>query len=125
MATDDPPYPRKYERAKNLILVNYRIVDFERDLGDFDEGMTTSTIDISASGMLLRMTENFPPRTMLDLRFRLRADGKMITVLSVVVRSTPAEHSGVYYVSVDYPLLSDADKLEIDRYVKEINSNRG
>lgn len=116
---------RRFERAKELILVNYRVVDFERDLGEFDEGMTTSTIEISAGGMLLRMTENFLPRTLLDLRFKLRSEGKLITVLSVVTRTMPAEHPGVYYVAVDYPMLSDEDKLEIDHYVKEINSHRG
>ncbi len=125
MSKIDPKAARRYERAKDLILVNYRVVDFSRDLGDFDEGMTASTVDLSAGGMLLRMTESFAPRTMMDLRFKLKADSKLITVLSVVVSCTPAEHTGVFYVAVEYPMLSDADKLEIDQYVKEIKERRG
>ena len=125
MSIEDPSTSRRFERANDLILVNYRVVDFEKDLGDFDEGMAASTIDLSAGGMLLRMTENFPPRTLLDLRFKRRTDGKTITVLSVVVHSKSADGAGVFYTAVEYPMLSDADRAEIDRYVKEINSRRG
>ena len=125
MTQKDPKQSRRYERADQLILVNYRIIDFEKHLGDFDEGMTASTIDLSAGGMQLRMTENIAPRTIMDLRFKLKPDGDEITVLSVVVKSEPAEYSGMFYVAVEYPMLSDADKLKIDAFVKEINSRRG
>ena len=121
----DPNASRRYQRARELILINYRVVDFERDLGDFDEGMTASTVDLSAGGMLLRMTEKFPPKTLLDLRFRLNAGGKEIVVLSKVIRTDPAEYEGVFFTAVEYPMLSDADRIEIDRYVKEINDRRG
>lgn len=124
MSKIDPKAARRYDRIKDLILVNYRIIDFDRDLGDFDEGMTASTVDLSAGGMLLRMTENFAPRTMIDLRFKLKPDHKTITVLSVVVSSTPAEHTGVFYVAVEYPMLSEADRNEVDQYVKEIQERR-
>ena len=116
---------RRYERANELILVNYRILDFQKDLGDFDEGMTASTIDMSAGGMLLRMTENLPPRTLMDLRFTIKPGTKEIIVMSVVVNVKPAEYEGVFYVAVEYPMLSEADKAIIDAYVKEINQRRG
>lgn len=125
MTQKDPKHSRRYERADQLILVNYRVIDFDKQLGDFDEGMTASTIDLSAGGMRLRTTENFAPRTMLDLRFKLKPTDTEIVVLSVVVKSEPAEYPGVFYVAVEYPMLSDADKLKIDAFVKEINSRRG
>lgn len=125
MTTHDPNTSRRFERAKELILVNYRVVNFDKDLGDFDEGMTTSTVELSAGGMLLRMTENFTTGTFLDLRFKIRPEGKLMTVLSVVKRSIPGDTEGMFYVSVDYPLLSDEDRVEIDRYVREHNEHRG
>ncbi len=115
---------RRFERVKQLLLVNYRVVNFHQDMGEFDDGMTASTVDFSAGGMMLRMTESFPPKTLLDLRFRLTVESPEITVLSSVVRSAPAEYEGVFYVSVEYPMLADADRVAIDRYVKEINTRR-
>lgn len=124
--THDPPdiSRRRFERAKHLILVNYRVVGPGAGLGDFDEGMAASTVDFSAGGMMLRTTESFPVRTLLDLRFRLTASSPEMNVLSTVVRCVPAEYQGVYYVSVDYPMLSDTDRAAIDHYVKEINHRR-
>ncbi len=116
---------RRFERVKQLLLVNYRVLDFEKDMGDFDEGMTASTVDFSAGGMMLRMTESFTPKTLLDLRFKLTETAPEIIVLSSVVRAVPAEYEGVYYVSVEYPMLSDSDRASIDQYVKEINTRRG
>jgi c-di-GMP-binding flagellar brake protein YcgR len=115
---------RRFERAKQLLLVNYRVVQFHQDVGEFDDGMTASTVDFSAGGMMLRMTESFPPKTLLDLRFRLTVDSPEINVLSSVVRAVPAEYEGVYYVSVEYPMLSDGDRAAIDKHVKEINHRR-
>jgi c-di-GMP-binding flagellar brake protein YcgR len=124
---DPTPQPsqRRFERTQDLILVNYRVVDLHADLGAFDEGMTASTVDISAGGMLLRMTEPFAPQTHLDLRFRLKPDGVEIVVLATVVALRPAEYSGVYYVAVQYPLLSDEHRTLIDQHVKEKNQSRG
>jgi c-di-GMP-binding flagellar brake protein YcgR len=121
---NQPQSKRRFERVKQLLLVNYRVVDFHKDMGEFDEGMTASTVDFSAGGMMLRMTESFASKTLLDLRFKLTAESSEINVLSSVVRSVPAEYEGVYYVSVEYPMLSDADRTSIDKYVKEINHRR-
>lgn len=121
---DDPRSKRRYERTNELILVNYKVVNFDLVLGDFDEGMTASSVDISAGGMQLRMTEKYEPGTMMDLKFKVGAEGPEITVLAKVVKSVPAEYEGMFYVSVDYPMISDADRATIDRYVKEINSRR-
>lgn len=121
---DNPKINRRFERANQLIMVNYKIVDFGLTLGDFDEGLTASTVDISAGGMMLRMTEKFEPGILMDLKFKLTAESPEVTVLAKVVKSVSAEYEGMYYVSVDYPMISDADRTAIDRYVKEINDRR-
>jgi c-di-GMP-binding flagellar brake protein YcgR len=120
-----PDNSRRFERAVDTIAVNYRVVDFEKGLDDFGEGMTASTLELSAGGMKLRMSERFAPRTLLDLRYKLRSDGKEITVLSVVVQTEPSEYEGMFYTVVEYPMLSDADRAEVDHYVKELNKRRG
>ncbi|MBP9733083.1 MAG: PilZ domain-containing protein [Candidatus Omnitrophica bacterium] len=123
-AEDKNKINRRFERANQLIMVNFKVVDFDLVLGDFDEGLTASSVDISAGGMMLRMTEKFEPGTMMDLKFKLTVDSSEIIVLAKVVKSVPAEYEGMYYVSVDYPMISDADRATIDRYVKEINNRR-
>lgn len=105
--------------------MNYRVIDFDMDLGSFDEGMTASTVDVSAGGMLLRMTEAFEPGTHLDLRFRLRAEAPEIHVLATVVQTRPTDYSGVYFVAVQYPMLADEQRAMIDQHVKEKNQSRG
>ena len=125
MNPPDPKSKRRFERAKEMILINYRVVKPGQDLGGFDDPMSASTVDLSAGGMMLRMTESFPPKTVLELNFTLIRGGEEMTMLSVVVRCVPAEFAGVYYVAVDYPMLPDADRKKIDEAVKEINKRRG
>ncbi|MBF0254224.1 MAG: PilZ domain-containing protein [Candidatus Omnitrophica bacterium] len=118
--------PRRHPRSYETILIRYRRIDPQNDLGDFAENeCVASTVNFSASGMLIRTSEKFTVKTLLDIRFKLRPDGHEIHQLAQVVRYEPAPFSGLHYAGLLFTSLSDADKAEIERFVRSSEPGRG
>ena len=108
---EDVVQRRDYLRVDAYLTVRARIAD---DAPAPAEPLETTTLNVSAGGMLLRDPFDLPPGTDLELEVELGPvpDGSSIQMLGRVVRAEGPEVKGVRIVSI-----APADRERLVRYV--------
>ena len=107
---------RIFERVDEDFAVRIMVVGGERKIKPGENDIVKS-INASASGLLLKTTENIEVGSRLKVRFLKPNSFDFFDSLGVVVRSSEND-KGSYEVAVNFANLSEDDIKDLDHYLK-------
>ncbi|MCG3175477.1 MAG: hypothetical protein MOGMAGMI_00406 [Candidatus Omnitrophica bacterium] len=122
--TTRPTHPqnRSYDRTNIEIEVHYKPFDPRLDLTRLEKDHVAFSEDLSAGGMLIKMTESFTLGSLLELKFKIFEHGnRQLQCLARVVRVEETPDGSTYLVGTMFMDLSTQDRQYLDDFVKKAN----
>lgn len=113
---------RTYDRTTIELEVHYKPFDPRLNLAALDKDHVAYAEDLSAGGMLIKMSEFFPLGSLLELRFKIFEHGnRQLQCLARVVRVEETPDGSTYLVGTMFMDLSTQDRQYLDDFVKKAN----
>ena len=106
--TDAPqhgPEKRKFVRLKKTVLVYYQMADPDNIKSPLEVEHVASSLDLSASGMMLRTTQNIPLESLIHVKFQPSIIGRELTLLAKVLRHEETQYEGIIYIPIEFQWL--------------------
>lgn len=110
-ATEDPPFARRDQSEHR----RYPRVPFRTEVFMVGSTSTGRTSDLSEGGMYLETNQYLEVGDRLQLRFRLRSEDDLLTVVGRVVFCDPGVGAGVDFVDI-----TPGQRLAIRSFIREV-----
>ncbi|MFT5207979.1 MAG: c-di-GMP-binding flagellar brake protein YcgR [Candidatus Omnitrophota bacterium] len=104
-------------RVSEIWVVRCKPVQPDPKREVYEQEFVGGTLDLAEKGMLIRCTESIKIGEMLQLEFKLKKGGELLTQIGQVIRHDKAMEKGIYYMAVEFPSTDPKNKAAFKAYL--------
>ncbi|GEM_PF-977671 len=108
---------RLYKRVKVDMTVAYKLASLDGSAAASVKGRLASAVNISTGGMLLRLENQLPANTLLNLAFDLSGNDLPIRRMGRVIRCMPSRDPGFYEAGIMFLAMTPEEIKQIEHYL--------